>query len=317
MRRRQGDISGSARFSIALAFECRSSMRGRESTLPSGAACSTNSRQRSQEDWDWGSRSANRSRRHTAPRSRWRTERRHTGLGQNLSFFSIGLSRIDEQPPRYAGIVVYFGRRHESEVQKCLDLNSRVDSYSKRKQMRPQPCSATTRVLAWLIGFLVILGSSIVVLAQEKTLPAAQSIRPHSTVDVSTLSPPPRGTGPGTEPTEIRPLRRGDGRRLRNGQYRRPPHGQAGWEYLVVQSGQLLRARCGFRRVRSSSPVRCRERPLVRNLLAICLRPGVVFDHLGCFDDRRPARNLLPLSTRESDLRDILAGLPDGRHERR
>ena len=100
--------------------------------------------------------------------------------------------------------------------------------------MRPQPCSATTRVLAWLIGFLVILGSSIVVLAQEKTLPAAQSIRPHSTVDVSTLSPPPRGTGPGTEPTEIRPLRVAD------------PVGLRQWKEHLEQSPQAVPPAPGF-----------------------------------------------------------------------
>ena len=82
--------------------------------------------------------------------------------------------------------------------------------------MRPQPFTSTTRTLAWLIGVLVILGSSIVVLAQEqKTLPPAYSIPSHSTVDVLTLSPPPRGTGPGTGPTEIRPLRVPDPARLR------------------------------------------------------------------------------------------------------
>ena len=82
--------------------------------------------------------------------------------------------------------------------------------------MRPQPSTATTRILAWLIGVSVILGSSIVVLAQERnTLPPAHSVLPHSMVDISTLPLPPRGTGPGAGPTEIRPLRVPDPARLR------------------------------------------------------------------------------------------------------
>src|SRR5438132_14192826 len=82
--------------------------------------------------------------------------------------------------------------------------------------MRPQPFAAPTRSLAWLIGVLVIPGSSIVVLAQErKTLPPAHSVLPHSTVDVSTLPLLPHRTGPGTGSTEIRPFRVPDPARLR------------------------------------------------------------------------------------------------------
>src|SRR5438132_13965908 len=82
--------------------------------------------------------------------------------------------------------------------------------------MRPQAFTATTRTLAWLIGVLVILGSSIVVLDPErKTLPPAHLVLPHSTVDVSTLPLVPRGTGPETGSTEIRPFRVPDPARLR------------------------------------------------------------------------------------------------------
>jgi hypothetical protein len=101
--------------------------------------------------------------------------------------------------------------------------------------IRPQPFSATTRAFAWLIGVLVILGSSIVVLAQEgKTLPPAHSILPHSTVDISTLPVIPRGTGPRTGPTEVRPFRVPDPARLRQ------------WKDHLEQSPQALPPAPGF-----------------------------------------------------------------------
>jgi hypothetical protein len=82
--------------------------------------------------------------------------------------------------------------------------------------MRPESLTATTRALAWLTGVLVILGSSIVVLAQERnTLPPAYSVLPHSTVDVSTLPLSPRGTGSGAGPTEMKPFLVPDPARLR------------------------------------------------------------------------------------------------------